>query len=134
MNPDVVFSAFKSFEWPLQIELAIGEARARLEKEQVQFMQELEREKKEFWENMEKWKQEVEWVKGLSDYSKALECAQRLENLHQDLTSSVDLVQSFADREKLFQVGGGDPSRHLGHTQKRRICSAPDGSRKAEKA
>lgn len=39
MDPDVVLSTFLSFQWPIQIQFAIGEAERDLEREKIQFME-----------------------------------------------------------------------------------------------
>jgi dynein heavy chain len=108
VEPDVVLSAFHSFEWPMQITMAVADAERNLDREKVQFMEQLDKEKVEFWNTLAKQKDELQWVMTLGDYKEALKVASRIDQLHQSLERSVEKVQSFTDRERLFQIAETD--------------------------
>jgi dynein heavy chain len=128
MDTEIVEKAFESFAWPLQIQMAIMDAEASLDKEKQEFMDQLDREKEAFWVDMERYRGELVWVQELTDYSQALQIAGRLEKFHHNLTTAKDRVQSYKDRERLFELEQGDydeleeiitdfqPFHHLWHS------------------
>eukprot|EP00928_Gymnodinium_smaydae_P068047 TRINITY_DN5109_c0_g5_i1.p1 TRINITY_DN5109_c0_g5~~TRINITY_DN5109_c0_g5_i1.p1 ORF type:complete len:4182 (+),score=1201.92 TRINITY_DN5109_c0_g5_i1:1381-13926(+) len=110
IDPDIVLSAFLSFQWPLQIQMDVMESERNLEREKNQFMVELTREKEEFWKDMATYRKELDWVETLDDFDEALKINRRLEQLHNNLQKATERVQSYLDREHLFQIEQGDYS------------------------
>lgn len=104
VDESAIERAFWSFTWPIQIQLDVMDAERQLDKEKIQFMKQLDREKVEFWTNIEKYKEELAWVQTLDDFSMALTVENRIEVLHSNLMRARTTVQSFSDREKLFQI------------------------------
>ncbi|CAJ1343960.1 unnamed protein product [Effrenium voratum] len=110
VGSEVVEKAFRSFEWPLQINMDVMEADRQLNKDKIAFMEQLQREVEEYQVDFQKYTAELEWVKGLDSYAVAGQVAQRVQTLQDNLVRATDRVKSFSDREKLFQIDQRDYS------------------------
>jgi hypothetical protein len=104
VDSTAIENSFAAFSWPIQIQLDVMQAEAQLDKEKIQFMEQLALEKDEFWKNMAEWKETLAWVKSVDDFSLALSIEGKVERLHSDLERGRTRVQSYSEREKLFQI------------------------------
>jgi len=107
---EVVERAFRSFAWPLQIQIDVCDSERSLDTQKQKFMDKLDQEKAEFERDMHRYHDDLDWVKGLSDYSMANKCATRIYTLKDNLDRAKERVQSFVDREKLFNIEMSDYS------------------------
>ncbi|CAE7372264.1 Dnah1 [Symbiodinium sp. CCMP2592] len=107
---EVVEKAFRSFEWPLQINMDVMEADRQLNKDKIAFMEQLQREVEEYQKDFQNYSAELEWVKSLDSYAVAGQVAQKIFSLQDNLVRATERVKSFSDREKLFQIDQRDYS------------------------
>jgi dynein heavy chain len=104
VSPASIEDTFMAFSWPLTIQLDIMQAETKLDKEKIQFMEQLDRERADFWKDVSQWKETLAWCKALDDFTVALAVESKIEKLHHDLEEGRGRVQSYSDREKLFQI------------------------------
>lgn len=107
---EVVERAFRSFAWPLQIQIDVCDSERSLDTQKQKFMDKLDQEKAEFERDMKRYQEDLEWVKSLNDYSMAQKHATRIYTLKEHLDRAQERVQSFMEREKLFNIEMSDYS------------------------
>eukprot|EP00439_Symbiodinium_sp_Y106_P069158 s1229_g11.t2 len=136
IDNEVVERAFSSFAWPLQIQIDVGDSERSLDSQKQKFMEKLDQEKTEYERDMASYQEDLEWLRGLNDYSLAMKCAHRIYSLkdclsasgtwamyiciifgkhpwshsQENLEKAVVRVQSFVDRERLFGMEVSDYS------------------------
>ncbi|CAE7516367.1 Dnah1, partial [Symbiodinium necroappetens] len=110
IDNEVVERAFSSFAWPLQIQIDVGDSERSLDSQKQKFMEKLDQEKTEYERDMASYQEDLEWLRGLNDYSLAMKCAHRIYSLKENLEKAVVRVQSFVDRERLFGMEVSDYS------------------------
>lgn len=103
-----VEKAFKSFAWPLQIQIDVCDSERSLDTQKQKFMDKLEQEKADFEKDMMRYEEDLEWLKGLNDYSVGKKHETKIDALKDNLDQAKVRVQSFVDREKLFNTQVSD--------------------------
>jgi dynein heavy chain len=107
---EVVERSFRSFGWPIQIQIDVCDSERSLDTQKQKFMDKLYQEKTEFERDMSRYQDDLEWVKSLNDYSLANKCATKIYTLKENLDRAKERVQSFVEREKLFNIEMSDYS------------------------
>jgi dynein heavy chain len=73
-------------------------------------MAKLDQEKAEFEHDMKLYQEDLTWITSLGDYSMSLKWAVKINGLKESLDRAKERVQSFVDREKLFNIDVSDYS------------------------